>query len=104
MVEVFFKEGGVVLTSLSHGKDSFVSTARKSLVDDYLDDKDGPPRTDYSNINLPAFEEYIAQIKAEVEVGVATLGTSIVFTETRHGMRAMLKTPLSNFLQSRDKS
>jgi hypothetical protein len=71
MVEVFFRGGGVVVTSQSRrGTESVVSATRTLLIDQYVDNKiDGPTRVEYSKINLPAFEEYISSIRAEVQQG-----------------------------------
>jgi hypothetical protein len=101
LVEVFFKEGGVTLTSRSDS--SFVSAARKSLIEDYVDLKvGGPSRNEYTQHTLPAFEEYIEQISAEVELGAKNVGSAIVFTESRHAMRQLLLPKLTHFSKSRD--
>jgi hypothetical protein len=102
MAEVFFKEGGVILTSRSDSSTPFVSAAHKSLIDDYVNVKaEGLVRNEYTHLTLPAFEEYIDSIRTEVELGARQ--AAIVFTETRHTMRQLLLPKLENFSGSRDK-
>lgn len=66
LAEVFFKGGGVVITSRSGRSDSVVATTRKSLVDGYVDvteDKGGPPRRVYTQERALEFEQYIAELQ-----------------------------------------
>jgi hypothetical protein len=68
--EVFFKGGGIVMTSRSNTYDSVVSATRRSLIDDYVNNKqDGPTRTEYRQINLGEFQKYIDEIRTEVRKG-----------------------------------
>lgn len=64
MAEVFFKGGGITLTSRSGLDESVVHATRKSLVTDYVDAIEGaPPRKEYSQLNLNEFEQYVNEMK-----------------------------------------
>jgi hypothetical protein len=102
MVEVIFRQGGVVLTSRSDNTDeTFVSTTRKWLINRYVNETP-PAQKKFSQSNLFEFEEYLAQIKAEVQGGPRTVGVAVSFTESSHRLRLMLGPVLQEFLHSSD--
>jgi hypothetical protein len=68
LAEVFFKGGGIVITSRSGLADSVVSATRQSLVDNYVATiKDAPPQEVYSQLNLGDFEKYITELRPLIQ-------------------------------------
>jgi hypothetical protein len=67
IAEVFFKGGGIVITSGTKATNSVVAATRKSLIEDYVDARQGAPaRSEYSQLNLAEFETYISNIRSYV--------------------------------------
>ena len=106
MVEVFFQGGGILTTSRSDSTDiaSVVPSMRRLLINEYVDRKiTGLARTEYSQLNLSTFEEYIGKIRMEVRQGVTHIQSLVIFTETRHAMRELLLPEFESFFNSSDK-
>jgi hypothetical protein len=70
LAEVFFKGGGIIITSRSGSQDSMVAQTRKSLVDGYVDegpDKGGPESEIYTQARVADFEVYIDDLQNDLK-------------------------------------